>query len=496
MNEYPGKHPCVHFLEGEWVEGNGSVLRSSCPATLETVWVGTSATPSEVDRSIRSARAAFANWALLPTEERICFAERFAGEIRKREELLAGLISREMGKPLWESRTEVAGVVGKVNLTIRAMEERRGVVSKEIGGGHAGTWYRPLGVIGVLGPFNLPAHLPNGHIVPALLAGNTVVFKPSDQTPAVGELMVDAWNAAGLPPGVLNLVQGKVETAQSLAYHPDLDGLLFTGSHGVGLELSRHFGNHPEKLLALELGGNNPLVVHDVDNIEAAVITTIQSAFITSGQRCTCARRLILVEGPKTDAFLTRLLAAVDQIKIGASTEFPEPFMGPVVSTDMATRLMRTQNQLCEAGGQAMTSMRQNRRLPSLLSPGLIDVTGMPDVPDEEWFGPLLQVLRVPDFDEAIKAANSTKYGLSAGLLSDSRERYDQFRFEVKAGIINWNRPTTGASGALPFGGVGSSGNHRPSGYFAIDFCSDPVASLESTKLALPDDLPPGLLPL
>ncbi|MEC8389115.1 MAG: aldehyde dehydrogenase family protein, partial [Planctomycetota bacterium] len=202
------------------------------------------------------------------------------------------------------------------------------------------------------------------------------------------------------------------------------------------------------------------------------------------------------VEGPRTDALLNRLLAAVDQIRIGASTERPEPFMGPVVSPEVAERLMRTQDQLCEVGGQALISMGQNRRFPSLLSPGLIDVTGILDVPDEEWFGPLLQVLRVPDFDEAINAANSTKYGLSAGLLSDSRERYDQFRFEVKAGIINWNRPTTGASGALPFGGVGKSGNHRPSGYFAIDFCSDPVASLESTKLSLPENLPPGILEL
>ena len=496
MNEYPRKHPCAHFLEGEWVEGKGSEFRSLCPATSDTVWVGTSATPSEVDRSVVSARAAFADWACRPTEERIGFAERFAEEIRKREDQLARLISREMGKPVWESRTEVAGVVGKVNLTIQAMQERRSFVSKKIGGSNTATWYRPLGVIGVLGPFNLPAHLPNGHIVPALLAGNTVVFKPSDQTPAVGQLMVDAWNAAGIPPGVLNLVQGKVETAQRLAYHSDLDGLLFTGSHGVGLELSRHFGNHPEKLLALELGGNNPLVVHDVDDIEAAVVTIVQSAFITSGQRCTCARRLILVEGPRTDELLNRLLAAVDQIRIGASTELPEPFMGPVVSQEVAERLMRTQDQLCQVGGQALISMGQNRRFPSLLSPGLIDVTGILDVPDEEWFGPLLQVLRVPDFDEAINAANSTKYGLSAGLLSDSRERYDQFRFEVKAGIINWNRPTTGASGALPFGGVGKSGNHRPSGYFAIDFCSDPVASLESTKLSLPENLPVGILEL
>lgn len=482
-----------HYIQGEWRVGTGEEFFSWCPATSDRVWSGTHATADEVGAAVASAHDAFSDWARRPLDERLVFARAFAEEIQRREEMLSRLISREMGKPLWESRTEVAAVIGKVELTIQAIEERRSRISLEMGGGHAVTWYRPLGVVGVLGPFNLPAHLPNGHLVPALLAGNTTVFKPSDQTPAVGELMVDAWNSIGLPPGVLNLVQGGVETSKALAYHPQLDGLLFTGSYAVGVELSRWYGNHPEKLLALELGGNNPLVVHEVRNLDAAVMATLQSAFITSGQRCTCARRLIVVEGKSGDQFLEKLQMAMSSIRVGPFEQEPEPYMGPVVSAGVAERLMMAQEQLLSLGAQALRVMRRDQTRPAEVSPGLIDVTPVASSVDEEWFGPLLQVIRVSNFDHAIAVANDTHYGLAAGLLSDSRDLYEQFRFEVRAGIINWNRQTTGASGRLPFGGVGKSGNHRPSGYFAVDYCSDPVASLEFPECVMPESLPPGL---
>jgi succinylglutamic semialdehyde dehydrogenase len=482
-----------HFIQGEWRVGQGEELVSWCPATADRVWSGTCATADEVDEAVRAARGALADWSRRPLEERIGYAKAFAEEIKRREDMFSRLISREMGKPLWESRTEVAAVIGKVGLTIQAIEERRNRVSLEMEGGHAVTWYRPLGVVGVLGPFNLPAHLPNGHLVPALLAGNTAVFKPSEQTPAVGELMVDAWHSVKLPSGVLNLVQGGVESAKSLAYHSELGGLLFTGSYAVGLELSRWYGNHPEKLLALELGGNNPLVVHEVNHLEAAVMATLQSAYVTSGQRCTCARRLIVVEGEWAQQFLQRLETAIANVQVGPFEQEPEPYMGPVVSSDAAEKLMQAQDRLLSRGATSRVRMQRDQTRLAQLTPGLIDVTEVSPAVDEEWFGPLLQVIRVPDFEHAIAAANATGYGLAAGLLSDSRERFEQFRFEVQAGIVNWNRQTTGASGRLPFGGIGHSGNHRPSGYFAIDYCSDPVASLEYPQCVLPDSIPPGL---
>ena len=482
-----------HLINGSWVPGKGDEFQSICPSTGDLVWAGTMATDEEVAAAIGAARKAAPSWAQTALESRMAFARRFAEDIEKRAEMHARLISREMGKPLWEARTEVAAVVGKIELTIQAIEERRQTLSLEMSGGHAVDAICTHGVLGVLGPFNLPAHLPNGHIVPALLAGNCVVFKPSDQTPAIAELMVDVWNSVGLPPGVLNLVQGRVETAKYLAYHPDLDGLLFTGSYRVGRELSRKYGEFPEKILALEMGGNNPLVVHECQDLDAAAYLTVQSAYITSGQRCTCARRLILVDGPPVEAFLERLQVWIDRITVGTFEQEPEPFMGPVVSNLAADQLIKAQASLLARGGVALREMRHDLTTPTLLTPGLIDMSDAQPSADEEWFGPLLQVTRVADWQQAIEAANATSYGLAAGLISDSQARYDDFRAQIRAGIVNWNRQTTGASGRLPFGGIGHSGNHRPSGFFAIDYCSYPVASLEFHQAEVPSELPPGL---
>jgi succinylglutamic semialdehyde dehydrogenase len=257
--------------------------------------------------------------------------------------------------------------------------------------------------------------------------------------------------------------------------------------------MRRALADHPEKILALEMGGNNPLIVHETSNVDAAVYHTIQSAYITAGQRCTAARRLIMPRGAAGDAFVDRLMEAVKKIRVGPFTAEPEPFMGPVVNDAAAAKLLAGQERLRSSGGRVLVEMRSSSPRPAMLSPGLIDVTSVKDRPDDEFFGPLLQLIRVEDFDAAITEANRTAYGLSAGLLSDSRALYDKFFRTIRAGVVNWNRPITGASGSLPFGGVGLSGNHRPSGYYAADYCSYPVASMETPKLDLPAKLPPGL---
>jgi succinylglutamic semialdehyde dehydrogenase len=239
------------------------------------------------------------------------------------------------------------------------------------------------------------------------------------------------------------------------------------------------------------MGGNNPLIVHNVSDAIAAAYCTIQSAFITAGQRCTCARRLIVPIG--NEEFQNKLIALTRKIIVSPYTNNPEPFMGPVISEIAAKKLLATQADLVQRGGKSLIEMRSINNQPALLSPGLIDVTSIPNRADEEIFGPLLQLIQVADFDAALLEANHTAYGLSAGLLSDSRELYDKFFRSIRAGVVNWNRPTTGASGSLPFGGVGLSGNHRPSGYYAADYCSYPIASMETPRLELPAKLPPGI---
>jgi succinylglutamic semialdehyde dehydrogenase len=357
------------------------------------------------------------------------------------------------------------------------------------------TRYKPHGVVAVLGPFNMPGHLPNGHLVPAILAGNTAVLKPSEQAPLVAWVMAAAWEAAGVPAGVLNLVQGGAHTGRALVDNALIDGVFFTGSVAVGLSLSRALAERPGTILALEMGGNNPLVVHECANLDAAAYLTVLSAYITAGQRCSCARRLIVPTGTQGDAFIDRLMGLIGRVRAGFPADEPEPFLGPVITAATAARLLQAQAQLVARGARVLSEMTASPRSPALLSPGLIDVTVISPQEDEELFGPILQLVRVRDFDEAVAEANNTRYGLTAGLLSDRRDLYERFYRGVRAGVVTWNRQLTGSSSRLPFGGVGLSGNHRPGAFFAADYCAYPVAAMEADRVALPVHRTPGILP-
>ena len=480
-------------IDGQWISGDGESFQSTCPVDESVVWEGNAATDSQIDEAFAAARRAFGPWGDKTSSERIEIAERFRDIVRESADELALLISRETGKPLWETKTEAGAVAAKVDLSIDAFRTRRDTTSFELSGMQAVTRYKPHGVCAVLGPFNFPAHLPNGHIVPALITGNTVVFKPSEVTPGVGAWMVEKWSQAGLPDGVLNLIQGSRPAGEAIAGHAELDGMFFTGSNNAGKSLHEKFGAHPQKILALEMGGNNPLIVHQADDLDAAAYLTVLSAFYTSGQRCTCARRLILPDNKESDRFLETLVEMISRVSYGFFDDDPQPFMGTVISQPMGRRMVEAQAKLVDQGGKSIVELQSHRDCDALVSPGLIDVTEMSDRSDEELFGPLLNVIRVKDFDAAIQEANNTAYGLSAGLLSSNEDCYKQFIHQIRAGIVNWNRQTTGASGKLPFGGSGMSGNHRPSAYFAVDYCSFPVASLESNKLEMPEKLLTGI---
>ncbi|MCO6055210.1 succinylglutamate-semialdehyde dehydrogenase [Pseudomonas sp. MOB-449] len=483
----------THFVAGNWQAGQGDAFDSLNPVTQAVVWSGRGASAAQVDEAVKAARSAFPAWARRPLEERIAILEQFAVTLRSHADELARCIGEETGKPLWESATEVTSMVNKVAISIQSYRERTGEKSGPLADATAVLRHKPHGVVAVFGPYNFPGHLPNGHIVPALLAGNAVIFKPSELTPKVAELTVKCWIEAGLPAGVLNLVQGARETGVALAGNPGIDGLFFTGSSRTGNLLHQQFAGRPDKILALEMGGNNPLVVDQVQDVDAAVYTIIQSAFISAGQRCTCARRLLVPEGAWGDALLARLVSVASTIKVGAFDAQPAPFMGSVISLAAAQHLIQAQEQLVAKGAKALLAMTQPQTGAALLTPGILDVTAVADRPDEEFFGPLLQVIRYRDFDAAITEANATQYGLAAGLLSDSAERYQQFLIESRAGIVNWNKQLTGAASSAPFGGVGASGNHRASAYYAADYCAYPVASLESETLALPATLTPGV---
>ncbi len=462
------------FIDGNWRSGQGPELVSTDPATGEVVWREATASEADVAQAVAAAHRAFPGWADRPREERIAILRRYKQILVERTPAFAEALSRETGKALWETKAELASMAGKVDLSIKAYDERTGVIENAMPFGRAVLRHRAHGVMAVLGPFNFPGHLPNGHIVPALLAGDAVVFKPSEETPLAGQLMLEALEAAGVPAGVVNLVQGGRETGQALINQP-IDGLLFTGSAAAGTFFRRHFADRPDVILALELGGNNPLVVWDADDAEAVAALVVQSAFITTGQRCSCARRLLVPDDAFGKAVIEATAALADRLAIGPWNG--EAFMGPLISARAAQAARAIADTM---GGDRIRSLGAVEGLSeAFVTPGLVDVTGV-DTPDEELFAPWLQVRRVTSFDDALKAANATRYGLSAGLISNEPRRWDQFLNRIRAGVVNWNRPTTGAAGSMPFGGLGASGNHRPSAYYAADYCAYPVASFEA----------------
>ncbi len=481
------------FIDGQWSAAAGPAFASRNPGTGATVWSGHSATAEDVDRAVAAARRAFSDWSQTPFETRCEIVRRFAALVTEHKEQLAEAIGRETGKPLWEARTEAASMAAKVAISITAYGERTGEKRSEMADGIAVLRHRPHGVVAVFGPYNFPGHLPNGHIVPALIAGNTVVFKPSELAPEVARVTVELWREAGLPAGVLNLVQGERDTGIALANHRQIDGLFFTGSSDTGTLLHRQFGGRPEIVLALEMGGNNPLVVAPVADIDAAVHHTIQSAFLSAGQRCTCARRILVPTGEFGDRFLARFVEVSERITVGEYDAEPQPFMGAVISARAAAKLVDAHDTLLASGARALLPMMQRDPALGFVTPAILDVTGVKDLPDQEHFGPLAQVIRYADFDQAIAIANDTAYGLSAGLLAYDEALWQRFTREIRAGIVNWNRPTNGASSGAPFGGTGRSGNHRPSAYYAADYCAYPMASVESAQLQMPASLSPGL---
>ena len=468
------------YIDGAWRPGSGERFSSHDPATGDKVWEGRAATEDDVSEAMAAARLAFPAWSRTPLEQRVAVVRKFADVIKRRGEEIAQTISREMGKALWDARGEVQAMAGKVELSIRAQAERAGAKEEKTAFGATVLSHRAHGVLAVFGPFNFPGHLPNGHIVPALLAGNTILFKPSELTPGVGALMVEAWEEAGLLAGVLNLLQGARDTGAALLDASGLNGVLFTGSAQTGALIHRKFAGRPDMLLALELGGNNPLIVWPPVDVKAAANLIAHSAFATSGQRCSCARRLIVPAGPEGDAIVQAVADLARNIRVDRGDATPEPFMGPLVNAHAADRAVKFEQGLAAMGAKVVVPVKRDG---AFVHPGLIDVTGL-SPPDEELFGPVLQVYRASDFDHALDLANATRFGLAGGLISDDPALWARVKNEMRAGVLNWNRPTTGASGALPFGGPGLSGSLRPSAYYAADYVAYPVATQLSEKAA------------
>ncbi len=487
LRELPG-----NLVDGRFLPIEGDGLVSTNPARPdEVLWSG-SPTEEHVDLAVHAARQALEEWSQRSREQRAEVLRRWQDVVRRHADRLAELITDEMGKVLSESKAEVGAVTGKVDITLddvsldRVREYEVAVSDSRIGRCR----YKPHGVMAVVGPFNFPAHLANGHFVPAMLLGNTVVFKPSEKTPAVGQLIGEMMVEADVPPGVFNVVQGGADVSRRLTTHEEIDGIAFTGSWPVGRKILEANLDRPGRIVALEMGGNNPAVVMDDADLRQAVIECLRAGFGTTGQRCTCTRRVIVHEAI-AEQFISAFCKAASTIVIGPGRS-PEPvFMGPIVSKQAADDVLAAQADLVRRGGRVLVEAARPDEPGHYISPGVAEVDGFSIEQDGETFGPLVQICTVSNLDEAIEQANQTNYGLAASIFTADQANFDRFFHGIRSGCINWNAGTAGASSKLPFGGVGLSGNHRPAGAFSVEYCAYPIANMveRSTQSTPPDGL-------
>ncbi len=472
----------------------GATLASHDPAapTVE-VWRGVP-NASHIDLAVATAVAAGPAWRGAGDSARREKLIALRTEFIARHEALAALITLESGKTLAESRLEANALAEKIAITLdpacafRVQFESIALTATR----RASCTFRPHGVMAVLGPFNFPAHLPNGHLVPALLAGNTIVFKPSERTPAVGQLLAECADRAGIPAGVFNLVQGGPPEAAALCDHEAIDGILFTGSWPTGRRILAANLERPGRLIALEMGGNNAAIVCGDAHLKQAVIECVRSAFATTGQRCTCTRRII-VDGSIAREFISLFTKVTSTLVIGPGDSREPVFMGPLISKGARDAVSAFQSKCASRGGRVILATQCLDREGWFLSPGVVQVDRFTRANDEEVFGPLVQISVATSDLDAIEQANASQYGLAAAVFTSSEERWNQIAPHIRAGCINWNVGTAGASSRLPFGGLGHSGNNRPAGAFSIDSCAAPIAHLEerSDGAAFPQGMQP-----
>ncbi len=480
------------YINGQFVAIAGDALTVRDPSELSrVVWSG-SPNLAHVDRAVAAARKALPAWSRLSHDDRVAALKRYAAAATKHVERIADRITLEMGKIRSESMLEAKLLAEKVNITLDEISMSRvsgydvSVNATRIGRCR----FKPHGVMAVVGPYNFPAHLPNGHFVPALLLGNTVVLKPSDKTPGVGQLLAECMHEAGMPAGVFNVVQGAADVARAMVGHDDLDGILFTGSWPVGKSILATNIDRPGRIVALELGGSNPAVVMPSADLKQAVIECARAAFATTGQRCTCTRR-ILVDRRVADRFLAAFCKVASTLLVGPGFSAEPIFMGPIVNEASLDAVLAEQALLAKSGGRVLVAATRMDRPGSFVTPSVIEVDRFDRATDREVFGPLVRVAIVDGLEDAIKQANESDYGLAASIFTKDEAEFEHFFDACRSGCINWNNGTAGASSKLPFGGLGHSGNHRPAAAFSVDYCAYPVASMLERSDAAP--LPAGM---
>ncbi|MCA9539856.1 MAG: aldehyde dehydrogenase family protein [Myxococcales bacterium] len=467
----------AHAFLGNFINGRFCAVKSGVgfasinPATEDEPVLAALADAEAVDAAVQAAADAAKAWRRAPLATRVEALRRVQARVPAHRERMAEAISAEMGKPIAEARVEAGSVASKIEDVIGQLDHE---LPPAAPGAPGEQRFHALGVIGIIGPFNFPVHLINTHLIPALLTGNTVVAKPSEVTPLAGQRYAELFADADLPPGVFNLVHGLGETGARLVAHPGVQGIVFTGSYATGRRIRQATFDQPHKKVCLELGGRNPAVVLDDADLEKAVAEIRLGAFLTTGQRCTATSRVIATPGIAS-ALQAELVRLCEETLPG-DPRADGTFMGPLATHAARDRFQR---DVAEAAAAAGVTVRvKSRSLPggAYVTPSLFAVEGRPPHLDRELFGPHLDFEVAADAADAIARAADNAYGLSASIFTRDADAIDDFCDAVRAGVININRSTNGASGRLPFGGTGMSGNWMPAGSGAPRLCTFPVA--------------------
>ena len=416
-------------------------------------------------------------WSQLNQKKRIYYLLKFQKELKKNRDHIQHILSTETGKPSWESATEINAAINKLNATLESQQYRCHYPNHMIGRKRIHTKVKPIGIIGIIGPFNFPIHIPNGQIIPALLTGNCVIVKSSEYTIDTTKAIQKCWATAFSDiPSPIEFIYGDKAIGKELVNNSEVDAIFFTGSSTVGMQIERECLKL-RKPCALEMGGNNAIIIEDTHPNLIEHLTA--SSFITAGQRCTCARRIII--NKRHEGLVEKWINHIKKLSLAAYPSQSKPFMGPVVLEKIKKTILN------ETFKDSETLLKAENIGPGgLLSPRIeYSKKGH----DSEIFGPIAFIQLVDSLESAIEIVNESNFGLSCSVYSKSKRSFNHAVKTINTGIINWNTPTTGASGLAPFGGTKQSGNHKPGGFNMIDHCVIPTALNEQkqpNKLYLP----------
>jgi succinylglutamic semialdehyde dehydrogenase len=434
-----------------------------------------------LDEAVIDAKKGFQVWRSYSLEKRLEYLERLKTSLQKREKEIATAISLESGKAFWESTVEAQALASKIDITreisLPMMKQMEGFGRQTSSSEFR---FHPHGICAVYGPFNFPLHLAHGHIVPALMMGNVVLFKPSEYTNASASLYSQAFEEAGFPSGVYQCVLGGAQLGENISRHPDVDAIFFTGSALVGRKITEaSFETHGDfrRLIALELGGKNASIVHEDADLDLAVASCLFSAYATTGQRCTCSSRIFVHQRLIKD-FEKRFLQKLTQLSYGDPFQ-SQTFMGPLIHPASLTNFLK---HLETARSEGFESLKESETVDSnscVVSPSLYRSSNphrdhLQSSLQQEFFGPNSILIPYERTEDLVTWHEATPYGLAASVFSSSAAFFDRMDHELKVGLLNWNRPSVGASSKLPFGGWKASGNHWPAGSFASLYCARP----------------------